>query len=62
MIGTEQLQGFAVTLVLGLVVNLFTAVFCARVVFDVAERQAVADEAEDAEAVRRDEDRLRPLS
>jgi SecD/SecF fusion protein len=38
-IGTEQLRGFAVTLVLGLLVNLFTAVFCARVVFDVAERQ-----------------------
>ncbi len=35
-IGTEQLKGFAVTLVMGLVVNLFTAVFCARVVFDVA--------------------------
>jgi SecD/SecF fusion protein len=39
VIGTEQLKGFAVTLVLGLVVNLFTAVFCARVVFDIAERQ-----------------------
>ena len=39
LIGTEQLRGFAVTLVLGLLVNLFTAVFCARVVFDVAERQ-----------------------
>ncbi len=38
-IGTEQLKGFAITLVLGLLVNLFTAVFCARVVFDVAERQ-----------------------
>ncbi|HEV3415659.1 MAG TPA: protein translocase subunit SecF, partial [Pirellulales bacterium] len=38
-IGTEQLRGFAVTLVMGLAVNLFTAVFCARVVFDVAERQ-----------------------
>ncbi len=39
VIGTEQLRGFAVTLVMGLVVNLFTAVFCGRVVFDVAERQ-----------------------
>jgi SecD/SecF fusion protein len=39
IIGTEQLRGFAVTLVMGLVVNLFTAVFCARVVFDIAERQ-----------------------
>lgn len=39
LIGTEQLRGFAVTLVLGLLVNLFTAVFCARVVFDIAERK-----------------------
>ncbi len=38
-IGTEQLRGFAVTLVMGLVVNLFTAVFCARVMFDVFERR-----------------------
>jgi len=36
--GTDQLKGFAVTLILGLVLNLFTAVFCARVVFDLAER------------------------
>jgi SecD/SecF fusion protein len=39
LIGTEQLRGFAVTLVLGLAVNLFTAVFCARVVFDIWERK-----------------------
>jgi SecD/SecF fusion protein len=37
-IGTDQLKGFAVTLVLGLSLNLFTAVFCSRVVFDLAER------------------------
>jgi SecD/SecF fusion protein len=36
--GSDQLKGFAVTLILGLVLNLFTAVFCARVVFDLAER------------------------
>ncbi|MFM1996393.1 MAG: hypothetical protein RLZZ111_780 [Planctomycetota bacterium] len=36
--GTDQLKGFAVTLILGLVLNLFTAVFCSRVVFDLAER------------------------
>ena len=39
VIGSEQLRGFALTLFLGLVVNLFTAVFCARVVFDIWERQ-----------------------
>jgi len=38
VMGTDQLKGFAVTLILGLVLNLFTAVFCARVVFDLAER------------------------
>jgi SecD/SecF fusion protein len=37
-IGTDQLKGFAITLILGLVLNLFTAVFCARVVFELAER------------------------
>ena len=37
-IGTDQLKGFAITLILGLVLNLFTAVFCSRVIFDLAER------------------------
>jgi SecD/SecF fusion protein len=37
-IGTDQLKGFAITLVLGLILNLFTAVFCSRVAFDIAER------------------------
>ena len=37
-IGTDQLKGFAVTLFFGLLLNLFTAVFCSRVVFDLAER------------------------
>lgn len=37
-IGTDQLKGFAITLILGLMLNLFTAVFCARVLFDLAER------------------------
>ena len=37
-IGTDQLKGFAITLILGLVLNLFTAVFCSRVMFDLAER------------------------
>lgn len=37
-IGTDQLKGFAVTLFFGLLLNLFTAVFCSRVLFDLAER------------------------
>jgi SecD/SecF fusion protein len=38
-IGTDQLRGFAVTLTLGLMVSMFTAVFCSRVIFDIAERR-----------------------
>lgn len=38
-IGTDQLKGFAVTLILGLSLNLFTAVFCSRVIFDIAEQK-----------------------
>jgi SecD/SecF fusion protein len=38
-VGTDQVKGFAVTLILGLLVNLFTAFFCTRVIFDVAERR-----------------------
>ncbi len=38
-IGTDQLKGFAVTLILGLTLNLFTAVFCSRVIFDLAEKR-----------------------
>lgn len=38
-VGTDQVKGFAVTLILGLLVNLFTAYFCTRVMFDVAERR-----------------------
>jgi SecD/SecF fusion protein len=40
-IGTDQLKGFAIALILGLSLNLFTAVFCARVVFDLAERSGL---------------------
>jgi SecD/SecF fusion protein len=38
-IGTDQLKGFAITLILGLLLNLFTAVYVARIVFEVAERR-----------------------
>ena len=38
-IGTEQVKGFAVTLVLGISLNLFTAVFCARVIMEVLAAQ-----------------------
>ncbi|MGD9721675.1 MAG: protein translocase subunit SecD [Pirellulales bacterium] len=39
VIGTDQIKGFAVTLILGLCVSMFTAIFVSRVVFDVFERK-----------------------
>ncbi len=39
VIGTDQIRGFAITLSLGIMISMFTAVFCARVVFDIAERK-----------------------
>jgi SecD/SecF fusion protein len=38
-IGTDQIKGFAVTLILGLLVSMYTAVYVARVVFDISERK-----------------------
>lgn len=37
-IGSEQVKGFAVTLIIGLLANLFTAVFVCRLIFDIIER------------------------
>jgi preprotein translocase subunit SecD len=36
MFGTGPVKGFAVTLVVGLIANLFTAVFVSRTMFDWA--------------------------
>ena len=38
-IGTDQVKGFAVTLILGILTSMFTAIFFARLMFDVAERR-----------------------
>lgn len=37
-IGTDQIRGFAVTLILGILMSMYTAIFCSRLVFDTAER------------------------
>ncbi len=37
--GQEQIKGFAVTLWLGVILSMFTSLFCSRVIFDVGERQ-----------------------
>jgi len=39
VVGTDQIKGFAVTLIIGLLMSLFTAVYVARVIMDVAEKQ-----------------------
>jgi SecD/SecF fusion protein len=39
VIGTEQLKGFSVTLILGILFSMFTAVYCARAIFEIAERR-----------------------
>jgi SecD/SecF fusion protein len=38
VIGNEQVKGFALTLLLGVSISLFTSVFVARVIFDIAEK------------------------
>jgi SecD/SecF fusion protein len=38
-IGTDQIRGFAVTLILGILMSMYTAIFCSRVIFDIAERR-----------------------
>ncbi|MCG8435855.1 MAG: MMPL family transporter, partial [Gammaproteobacteria bacterium] len=39
VIGTDQIKGFAVTLILGILCSMYTAIFCSRVIFDIAERR-----------------------
>jgi len=39
VIGTDQLKGFAVPLWIGVAVSIFTSVFVARVIFDIAEKR-----------------------
>ena len=39
VIGTEQIKGFSVTLILGIMMSMFTAIFVSRLIFDVFERK-----------------------
>lgn len=39
VIGNEQLKSFSVALMLGIVLSMFTAIFCSRVLFDVFEKK-----------------------
>lgn len=38
-IGTDQVKGFATTLFIGVAMSMFTAIYCARVVMEIAERK-----------------------
>jgi SecD/SecF fusion protein len=40
VIGTDQIRGFAVTLALGILMCMYTAVFCSRVVFELPSGSA----------------------
>ena len=39
MIGTDQVKGFAVTLIIGLTLSMYTALFVGRLIFDIADRR-----------------------
>lgn len=39
VIGTDQVKGFAVTMIIGLALSIYTAVFVGRLIFDIAERR-----------------------
>jgi SecD/SecF fusion protein len=41
-VGTEQIKGFAITLIIGLAISMFTAVFVAHKLFEIAERWGFA--------------------
>lgn len=42
-IGTDQVRGFAVALIIGISTSMFTATFCSRLMFDIAERLGIVN-------------------
>ena len=42
-IGTDQVRGFAVALIIGIGTSMFTATFCSRLLFDIAERLGIVN-------------------
>ena len=38
-IGTDQVRGFGITLILGILTSMFTAIFMSRVIFEIGERK-----------------------
>ena len=41
--GTDQVKGFAVPLIIGIIISMFTAVYCSRILFDIAEKLRLAN-------------------
>jgi len=39
VLGTDQIKGFSVTLIIGILTSMFTAVFVSRTIFDIAEKK-----------------------
>ncbi len=42
-IGTDQVRGFAVALIIGIATSMFTATFCSRLIFEIAEKLKFAN-------------------
>ena len=42
-IGTDQVRGFAVALVIGIMTSMFTATFCSRIIFEIAEKLKIVN-------------------
>ncbi len=42
-IGTDQVRGFAVALIIGICTSMFTATFCSRLMFDICERLGIVN-------------------
>ena len=61
MVGSDQLRGFAVTLWLGVAISMYTSVFVARVIFEIADKRQWITQAEDAAHDRAHEHRLHGL-
>ena len=58
VVGTEEVKGFALTMIIGMAWNLFTAVFMSRVIFECVLRQGLAQERDDAQVDGQDQHRL----
>ena len=57
-VGTEEVKGFALTMIIGMLWNLYTAVFMSRVIFEIAYAQGWIKQLRDAQDVGQDQHRL----